>query len=348
MRVSGRTLLSLITFILLGLIIAVSWKEIMHAWQLLAKVDLWILALLVPLQIISYYAAGEMIFSYLRDKEPTMKKISHLETARMSLELNFVNHILPSGGVAGMSYMTWRLNKLGIASGRAAMAQIIRYMAGFLAFITLLVLSVILITLDEGVNRIVLLASSLLVSMLIASMIFGIYIVSSQERLRGFSRWLVRIVNRLVRRLTLGRKKGLLKSGIVEKFFEELHDDYKSIRRDKRLLIKPYLWGVVLMIVEIAMFTAGFLAFGVLVNPAPIVIAYGLASFAGFILFTPGGAGGYEAIMIAFLSVAGVAQSAAIAAIVLTRVTLLIGTIVTGYIFYQLTLLRYGKRSTQR
>jgi putative heme transporter len=59
-------------------------------------------------------------------------------------------------------------------------------------------------------------------------------------------------------------------------------------------------------------------------------------------------AGGYEAIMIAFLALAGISQSAAIAAIVLTRVVLLAGTIVTGYIFYQLTLLRYGKRPTER
>jgi putative heme transporter len=348
MRVSGRTLLSLITLALLGVIIAASWKEITHAWLLLGKVDIWVLLLLVPLQIISYYAAGEMIFTYLRDKDPSMRKVSYLATARMSLELNFVNHILPSGGVAGMSYMTWRLNKLGISSGRAAMAQVVRYMVSFLAFITLLVISVIMITLDEGVNRVVLLASSTLVSMLVGSMACAVYIVSNRQRLTSFSHWITKSINRLVRRITFGRKSRVLKPSAVETFFLEFHDDYRSIRRDKRLLVKPYIWGVILMLVEVAMFTVGFLAFGEMVNPAPIVIAYGLASFAGFILFTPGGAGGYEAIMIAFLALAGISQSAAIAAIVLTRVVLLAGTIVTGYIFYQLTLLRYGKRPTER
>lgn len=348
MRVSGRTLLSGITFALLGLIIVVSWKEISHAWVLLGKVDVWILSLLIPLQILSYYAAGEMIFTYLRDKEPRMKRMSYLETARMSLELNFVNHILPSGGVAGMSYMTWRLNKLGISSGRAAMAQIIRYMVSFLAFMTLLVVSVILITLDEGVNRVVLLASTMLVCLLVSSILFGIYIVSSNERLKSFSHWLTRVGNKLVKRATFGRKARILKREAVEHFFAELHTDYVSLRRDKKLLVKPYIWGIILMVVEVAMFMVGFLAFGEVVNPAPIVIAYGLASFAGFILFTPGGAGGYEALMIAFLSVAGIAQSSAIAAVVLTRVALLLGTIVTGYFFYQMTLLRYGKHPTPR
>ena len=53
--------------------------------------------------------------------------------ARMALELNFVNHTLPSGGVSGISYMTWRLGKLGVSPGRAASAQVVRYVAGFIA-----------------------------------------------------------------------------------------------------------------------------------------------------------------------------------------------------------------------
>ena len=66
--------------------------------------------------MIGYLAAGEMIFSYLRQK----KMISHISVftqMRISLELNFVNHVLPSGGVSGISYMNWRLHKLGVSVG---------------------------------------------------------------------------------------------------------------------------------------------------------------------------------------------------------------------------------------
>ena len=59
--------------------------------------------------------------------------------------------------------------------------------------------------------------------------------------------------------------------------------------------------------------------------------------------FTPGGAGVYEAIMIVFLSMTGVAPDVAIAGIVLTRVILLAGTIIFGYIFYQHALIKYGR-----
>ena len=59
--------------------------------------------------------------------------------------------------------------------------------------------------------------------------------------------------------------------------------------------------------------------------------------------FTPGGTGVYEAIMIIFLTMAGMSPDVAIAGIILTRAILLTGTIVFGYIFYQHALIKYGK-----
>ena len=59
----------------------------------------------------------------------------------------------------------------------------------------------------------------------------------------------------------------------------------------------------------------------------------------------PGGAGAYEAIMVLVLAIAGMPKGEAIAGIVLTRAIILFVTIVIGYIFYQLALVQYGKRS---
>ena len=76
-----------------------------------------------------------------------------------------------------------------------------------------------------------------------------------------------------------------------------------------------------------------------------LLIGYGVAGLASLAAFTPGGAGVYEAIMIIFLSMTGVSAEVAIAGIVLTRVILLTGTILFGYIFYQNALWKYGKRT---
>ena len=89
------------------------------------KADTWLLLLLVPFQILVYFAGGEMIFSYLRDKN-LIHHISRFEQTRIALELNLVNHIFPSGGVSGISYTSWRMHKLGVSSARSTFAQVIR------------------------------------------------------------------------------------------------------------------------------------------------------------------------------------------------------------------------------
>ncbi len=162
--------------------------------------------------------------------------------------------------------------------------------------------------------------------------------------MRSFAHGVTRSINQVVAKVTFHRVKHAVDARRVEKFFTDFHEDYIELKKDKKILIKPYLWGLLFNVMDITLFMVGFWALGYTANPAAIAIAYGIASFAGFILITPGGAGGYEALMISFMTSAGTPGGIAIAGVLITRVILLLGTIVTGYIFYQLTLLKYGKR----
>lgn len=341
---SFRSWLSVITFVLIAVIIYFSRHELWHAWQLLGSVNIWILLLLVPGQILVYYAGGEIIFSYLRAKK-SIEDVSRVELTRMSLEMNFVNHILPSGGVSGISYMTWRLGKHGVPPGRATMAQVVRFAMTFAAFIILLAIAVVVVTVDGTINRWIILMSGILVAFMVGAIVAGMYLVSSQHRMVTAANWIVRIGNRVVRAITFGRKKAVMRRKKVELFFQEMHDDYLVLRHDKRILRQPLLWALLFTLADAGLFLITFWALGVPVNPAPILIAYGVAAMAGFFVVTPGGAGAYEAIMVAFLAIAGISQSTAIAGIVLTRVILLLGTIALGYLFYQMALIKYGKQN---
>lgn len=334
----------MVTLVLIGAILYLSRHELVHAWELLGRVKIWILLLLIPGQLLVYYAGGEMIFSYLRAKN-MIGEVKPLLLARMSLEMNFVNHVLPSGGVSGISYMTWRLSRFGVSSGRATMAQVVRFAMGFVAFILLLVVAVLAVTIDGNVNRWIILVSSTIVAVMIGAMAVGMYFLSSETRTSQFSAWIVKTINRLVRKATFGRKRTVLDREETKIFFEDMHRDYVALRADKAILVKPLIWGIVFTLADAALFYITFLALGEPVNPAPILIAYGVASLAGFFVITPGGAGAYEAIMVAFLAVAGIGSSVAIAGIVLTRVIVLLGTIGLGYVFYQHAILKYGKRS---
>lgn len=344
---SFRQWLNAGTVILIVIILVLSRHELYAAWQLLSQVNLWIFLLVIPCQFMSYYAAGATIFSYLRAKGD-LQNVRSLETARMALELNFVNHVLPTGGVSGASYMTWRLGKLGVSSGRATLAQVVRFGVTFAAFLTLLLIAVILITIDGNINRLTILVSSSLASGIIFGSIVVAYIIGSKSRLHAFSRFLDRLINGTARRF-MRQREHLIKPTVITKFFEELHEDYLTLKKDPRILFKPYLWGVAFNVFEVSLFIITFLALGAFVNPAPVLIAVGIASFLSIFLVTPGGAGGYEALMILFLSSAGVSPGVAVAGVLLARVTLILLTIVSGYVFYHQALRKYdGKLPNHR
>lgn len=338
---STRHTLSLITVMLIIVILYLSRQEVAQAWALFQKVNLGILAFIIPLQAISYYAVGAMIFSYIKQKEKL--RASSLEMAKMALELNFVNHLLPSGGVSGASYMTWRLKHLGIGAGRATLAQGVRFVATFGAFLILLFISLIAITLDGQINRLTILVTSVLVTSIVFGLIGIIYVIDSDKRLHSFSRKSTALVNTVWMKW-LRQKQPLMKQEEMTLFFSELHEDYRMIKQEPRLLIRPFMWGLLFNICEVGMFVVAFWALGTPINPAPLLIAYGIASIAGFFIVTPGGVGGYEALMIAFLASAGIPQAATFAAVLLTRTLLILTTIISGYAFYQLALGKYGKR----
>lgn len=342
---SIKAIVSWITLGAVVLIIFFSRKELIHAWELFGRVNLGIVALLIPLQLIAYYAAGETIFSYLRSKGH-MRSTPKLEQISMALELNFVNHTLPSAGVSGLSYMTWRLNQLGVSSGRAASAQVVRYAAGFMASIILIPISVILVTIDGGINRWIILISAGIVFFMIFASVGLLFLVASRKRMQWFAKWATQTGNRLAARFTRGRIRHLLDQQKLLTFFDEMHDDYVELKGDVRILKKPVLWALLFTVSEALLFAVTFWALGTVVNPGAILIAYSLASVAGFIVVTPGGAGAYEAIMVAFLSLAGIVSGAAIAAVILTRVIVLLTTIGLGYIFYQRALIKYGRSKT--
>lgn len=342
---SVKTIISWVTLGLVALILFLSRHELERAWGLLSTVNLWILALTLPLMLFTFYAASEIIFTYLQAKGSIRPTRWH-ERARMALELNFVNHTLPSGGVSGISYMTWRLGKIGVSPGRAASAQVVRYVAGFIASALLIALSVIAVTLDGEINRWIILVSSSIVTIMVLATIGLLFLVSSRSRMRRFADRSSKIINRATRKITRGRKRVLVREEKIFDFFEDIHDDYLSLRRDYRVLLVPIMWAVLFTAADALLFAVTFWALGTPVNPAPLLIAYVLASVAGFIVVTPGGAGAYEAIMVAFLATAGIVSGVAIAGIVLTRVIILVVTIAIGYLFYHNALAKYGKSSS--
>jgi len=349
MKLSFRAWLTIITMLLLTIVVVAAWPEIKEAAGLLSQVNVLILLLLIPVQFASYYATGGMIFSYLRAKKE-LKDMSHWAMTRLALELNFVNHILPSGGAAGFSYLAWVLSRHKVSVARSTMAQIVRFALTFLSFVLLLGVAMLVLTFNHQIDRTIVFIGGGLMIVAIGGTLFGIWLIKSLDRMRKFSAWLTRKSNSFITWITRGKKTNVVKGEVLLNFFDGLHDDYMAIRRDRRILFVPFIWAIVANLLDVALIWISFWSLGYSVDPALLFVAFGIASIAGAVSVTPGGAGVYEAVMVAFLAASSVPAEIAIAGTLLARVTLLSGTILFGYLFYQLTLVKHGKQpaTTQR
>jgi uncharacterized protein (TIRG00374 family) len=341
-RSSWRSRLNFATFVLIAVVLIAARHELVEAWHLMGRVNLLILLLLIPIQFVSYYASTEIFFTYLRERGQ-LKRTNALQATAMSLELNFVNHVFPSGGVSGVSYMVWRLGKLGVAAGQATMAQIMKYVVQMSTFMILMGVALIWATLENRTASWVVVATAVGITSLIFLVIFGGYLIGSRSRMKNFAHWLTRAVNSVVKKITFGHKPEVLKLEKTEKFFLDFHSDFVVLKNDKKLLIKPVIWSFLFNIFEILLFMVSFWALGTVVNPAVLLIAYGAATLTGTFMLTPGGAGAYEAIMIGILAASGVAAGTAFAGVILARAILIIGTLASGFVVYQHALRKYGK-----
>lgn len=339
---SFRSIVTLITLVLLAFVVFFGWPHIQKAWVLMSGVNPWIFVLIIPVQVISYYTIGEVVFSYLRQKGD-LKNISHFKMTRIALESNFVDHIVPVPAAAGFSFLSWRLHHLGVRTSRSTMAQMIRYMLIFVTFVTLIFISVVILFFDHKVNKNMVFLSLSFIVLALLVVGFLVYIIKSKKRLAVLAGWFTKFVNRLIKFITFNRKQNIIKLGPVSNFLNEMHQDYIEIKHEKRLLLRPASWAFMTNILDVSLFFIAFLSLGHFINPAALFISFGIASVVTIFAATPGGAGVYEAIMVATLISFGIPAEIAIAGTLLARAILLIFTILFGYVFYQLTINKYGK-----
>lgn len=103
------------TLVLLGFL---TRHQIVDTIENLGKVNAYALLLMIPLQILNYDAYTRMYRSLFRIIGSETK---YRDLFKTSLELNFVNHVFPSGGVSGFSYFSLRLKQLNISTAKATL-----------------------------------------------------------------------------------------------------------------------------------------------------------------------------------------------------------------------------------
>jgi len=251
---------------------------------------------------------------------------------KVTLELNFVNHVFPSGGVSGFSYLSLRLKPLGVPIYRSTLAQILRFALTFLSFIIILVVGMIALSLGKNTSPFVVLVSSTIIFATITGSAIGVFIISKPRRIKAFVSWLPKFLNYISR--FIRRNKDIVDMRKVESTLEDLHKDYMLLSKDTGLIKRLLSWALIVNITEVLTIYFVYIAFGTWINPGALIIAYAVANFAGLIAVLPGGVGIYEGLMTAVLASAGVNKALALSATVIYRILTMAVFLPIGYYFY--------------
>lgn len=329
-----KLVINVVTIIALAVLLYFSWPQITAGLKEIGGAKWSIIALMIPMQIINYYAVGMLYYDFFAANNQKIK--SRWAMFKVALELNFVNHVFPSGGVAGFSYLGVRMRHYGVPVAKTTLAQAMRFALTFISFIIILFVGLFLLSFDNRAGGLVLFIGMSIAFLTLFGTLFGVYIVSDEGRIKAFTAFLPKAFNSLLRPFT--KKRDLINISKVEKLFTELHKDYTDIAKERSRLKKPFIWALIINISEIATAYLAYLALGQTVNPGAVILAYSVASFAGLISVLPGGIGVYEALMTATLTSAGIPKALALSATLIYRIFTMIIFLPIGFILYQLAL----------
>ena len=304
--------------------------------EAMKELNIWVLLLLIPEQAMMYFSAAQIYFAFLKERKKL--RLSKLKLTRIALEINFVNHTMPSGGMSGLAYLIWRLRGLDVSAGQVSFIHALRYAicAIMNAIQTVIAIIIVLIAGCVAPENYWYLWLAGLIALGVQALIFtGYLIVRKQKNID----WVMRKIKKLAAFWTKKFKKSQFNPDSAEKFFTDLRQDYLALRRNKKMLWKPALWGLIFSFLELATYWVVGIAMGHPEILPQIMIAEGIASVVGTVLITPGGMGGYEGAFIVVLAATGVDLSIATIVVVVTRIVVMAGTILSGLGFYQQALM---------
>ena len=328
-----RAIISLATFALVGYVVYENWDGFVATFRTLeSDANIFVILLLIPEQIFMYYACGQIFFSYLEDK---YRKVFHWkEKLRISTELNFVNRAVPAGSLGGLAYLTYRLKPFDISAGQAsflyifryAITTVVNYLQALVAILVLLILNAI------PAEATWIIWVSLLMNMgVFAALALVIYVAVSKKRIDFFARTVDGLINLVVKIVTFGHKKKLMRYQKIHDYFLGIHDSVMIVKQDKKSLRKPALWGITYSLCEIGVYWIVAISLGRPEILPVIMVGEAIGSvFDGIVPYGP-----YELGMagVMGLLLGGMEDAIALSLIVvvMARALSLIFTIATGY-----------------
>jgi putative heme transporter len=338
-----KLLLNIVTIVALVVLAYAVRHQLVATISNFKKVNLWALLLIIPIELWNYDAQARL---YQRLFAIAGDKLKYSFWFGVSLEMNFINSVFPSGGVSGISYLGMRLRRNDIRAGRAALVQLMKLVLIFFSFEALLLIGLLFLAAGGRVSNFTVLIAGSLTTLLVVCTLAAAYIVGDRERINAFFTFMTRLANRLIAVVRPGHPEAI-DIERVRSLFDELHENYVLFQKRLTELKAPFIDAFFANLSEVLAVYVVYIAFGHWVNLGAVILAYAVANFAGLVSVLPGGVGTYEALMTAVLVAGGIPAALSIPVVVMYRVVNTIIQVPAGYYFYHRTLHSDGQPEAQ-
>lgn len=330
LRRNWKAILNIITVVALVVLAYAIRDQFKQTFENLFQVNAWFLLLMIPAQMLNYDAQARLYKSLF---EVVGNKLDYKRLYRASLELNFVNHVFPSGGVTGISYWGLRMKGEDITSAKATAVHLQKLVMLFVSFELLIMFGVFALAVQGHMNSLILLlAASITTVLVILTAGFG-FIIGSKRRISGFFTYSSRMLNKLIHTVRPNYPE-TINIARVQALFEDLNENYVVMSKDWKKMKSPFVWALMANVWEIMTIYVVYLAFGQPVNIGAVIIAYAVANFAGLVSVLPGGIGIYEGLMTLTLSATGVPSRLSLPVTIMYRVLSTLLQLPPGYYLY--------------
>ena len=334
-----KMILNIVTVVALVILVYAIRDQLSETLRNLKHVNLWILLLIVPIELLNYHTQTKLYQSLFAI---VGNKLSYGFMYRSSLELNFVNHVFPSGGVSGISYFGLRLKDgRKITASKATLVQVMKIVLVVLSFEVLLVAGLFFLAAKGKASPLTMLVTGSLSTLLIFGTLAFSYIIGSKNRINSFFTSATKLINKIIH-IVRPHHPETINISRARVAFDDMHQNYIIFRIHYRELGWPLFYALMTSVTELAALYAVYAAFGEYVNVGAVILAYAVANFSGLISVLPGGIGVYEALMTAVLAAGGVPPSVSLPVTVMYRVVNTLIQVPPGYYYYHKSLRHDG------
>lgn len=310
-----------------------------ETWLVIQSANIKLVLLLPLIQIVNYFFIGgyyRTMFGFFETQ------IKWTRAWGVVASLNFVNQILPSGGLSGISYLAYGF-RTKLAIGKTTMIQTGRYLFSLSTYIIIapFALSLLFIQGDgssaSGIaDKIEGNFYALATLIAFAALITGVVIFfkspnAAQRFVEGFRK----VINGIGHIFT---KKELLAKKTTSGLVNEFHEGIDFFKQQKSQILKPFSFMMLSVAMELSIVYVSTLAVDAGASFSVVFASFMAANIVGVISIIPGDVGVHEAVMTTMLVAFGVEAPVALSAVLLYRVFNKVIFLPIGFYFYTVLL----------